>query len=513
MNPGRTPLFRSVMRAMREASMPYRTRRDFIRLTGAAGISAALGLRAQDVEKKPSKKIEGPVAVVGGGIGGLTAAYRLMQAGVEVHLYEAQERFGGRMWTKRDFNKDGMFVELGGELVDSNHTDLIDLAKELGVDLQNLKEGDEGVDFYHFGGKFYTDKDVIAAFEPLAKKIAADAEGLYDDKEEYTAKARQLDNVSLKDYLKQIGAGADRWIVQMLEVAYVPEYGIDAEKQSALNLIDFINPDTSDGFQVFGDSDEAWRVRGGNDTLPTAVQRAIQSKVKLNSGHRLVRIQEEREKIKLSFTTGSKLLTPSYANVIMALPFTILRNIDGVKELKLSEEKQRCIQEMGYGTNLKVMYGFTERLWRKPFGGRTEFCNGAVYADKSFQSVWETSRGQAGESGIITNFMGGSIGAQYGPENIEKYIAELDTIFPGLKAKADGNKTMLNWPSMKTMRGSYSSPLVGQYCWVYGAAATPELEGRLIFAGEHTSGESPGFMNGGVESGNRASKELLGEEA
>jgi monoamine oxidase len=172
MNPGRTPLFRSVMRAMREASLPHRTRRDFIRLTGAAGISAALGLQAQDAEKKPAKKIEGPVAVVGGGIGGLTAAYRLMQAGVEVHLYEAQERFGGRMWTKRDFNKDGMFVELGGELVDSNHTDLIELAKELGVDLQNLKEGDEGVDFYHFGGKFYTDKDVIAAFEPLAKKIA-----------------------------------------------------------------------------------------------------------------------------------------------------------------------------------------------------------------------------------------------------------------------------------------------------------------------------------------------------
>lgn len=514
MNPGRTPLFRSVMRAMREASAPHlHGRRDFIRLATAAGASAAFGLQAQDADKPaetPAKKIEGPVAVVGGGIGGLTAALRLMQAGVEVHLYEAQERFGGRMWTKRDFNKDGMFVELGGELVDSNHTDLIELAKELGVDLQNLKEGDEGVDFYHFGGKFYTDKDVITAFEPLAKKIAADAEGIYDDKEEFTAKARQFDNISLKDYLKQAGAGTERWILQMLEVAYVPEYGVDAEKQSALNLIDFINPDTSNGFQVFGESDEAWRVRGGNDTLPTAVHRALQGKVKLHGGHRLVRIQDDGTKIKLSFTTESKLLTPSYAHVIMALPFTILRGIDGVTELKLSEEKHRAIQEMGYGTNLKVMYGFSERLWRKPFGGRTEFCNGAVYADKSFQSVWETSRGQAGESGIITNFMGGSVGAQYGPENIEKYIAELDTIFPGLKAKADGNKTMLNWPSMKTMRGSYSSPLVGQYCWVYGAAASPELDGRLLFAGEHTSGESPGFMNGGVESGNRAVKELLG---
>lgn len=515
MNPGRTPLFRHVMRAMREASVPYRTRRDFLRLGTAAGTAAAFGLQAQDAEKKdgkPANKIEGPVAVVGGGIAGLTAAYRLMQAGVEVHLYEQLERFGGRMWTKRDFNKDGMFVELGGELVDSNHTDLIELAKELGVELQNLKDGDAGVDFYHFGGKFYTDNDVIAAFAPVAKQIAKDADGIYDDQEEFTAKARQFDNVSLKDYLKQIGTGVERWVIQMLEVAYVPEYGLDAEKQSALNLIDFINPDTSNGFQVFGESDEAFRVRGGNDTLPTAVHRVIQGGVKLHGGHRLVRIEDDGDKIKLSFVAGSKLLTPGYTNVVMALPFTILRGIEGVKELKLGAEKQRAIQEMGYGTNIKVMYGFSERLWRTPMGGRTEFCNGSVYADKSFQTVWETSRGQSGGSGIITNFMGGSVGAQYGPENIEKYIAELDTIFPGLKAKHDGNKAMLNWPNMKTMKGSYSCPLVGQYCWVYDAARTPELDGRLVFAGEHTSSASPAFMNGGVQSGNRAVRELLGVE-
>jgi len=129
----------------------------------------------------------------------------------------------------------------------------------------------------------------------------------------------------------------------------------------------------------------------------------------------------------------------------MALPFTILRNgVEGIYDLKLSDEKKRAIKEMGYGTNLKVMYGFTERLWRKPAGGRDFFCNGSVYADKSFQTVWETSRGQSGDSGIITNFMGGTPGAQYGPDQIDKFIAELDTIFPGLKAKHDGNKTMLN---------------------------------------------------------------------
>lgn len=511
------------MRSLNQ-SVHATSRRDFIRVAGVTSLSAALGLnasgqdaaapaagdKAEEKEKAP-KKIEGPVAVVGGGIAGLTAALKLMQAGVEVHLYEAQERFGGRMWTKRDFNKDGMFVELGGELVDSNHKDLIDLAKELGVEIQPLREGEKGVDFYHFGGKLYTDKDIIAAFEPLSKRLAADAEGLEEEKGGYTAKARNLDNTSLKDYLKGAGAGSERWIIQMLEAAYVPEYGVDADQQSALNLIDFINPDTSKGFEIFGESDEAFRVQGGNESLPIAVQQAIRSKVKMNGGHKLVRIEEAGSSIKLIFSTSKKVVTASYANVIMTIPFTILRNgVDGLFDLKLSDDKKRSIKEMGYGTNLKVMYGFTEKLWRTPAAGRDFFCNGSVYADKSFQTVWETSRGQPGESGIITNFMGGSPGAQYGPERIDQFIAELDTIFPGLKAKADGNRTMLNWPSMKTMKGSYSCPLVGQYTWVYEAAAAPELDGRLLFAGEHTSSESPGFMNGGVESGLRAAKELLG---
>jgi monoamine oxidase len=40
----------------------------------------------------------------------------------------------------------------------------------------------------------------------------------------------------------------------------------------------------------------------------------------------------------------------------------------------------------------------------------------------------------------------------------------------------------------------------------------PELDGRLIFAGEHTSGEFAGFMNGAVESGNRAAREILSKK-
>ena len=85
-----------------------------------------------------------------------------------------------------------MFCELGGELVDADHEDLIALAGELGVEIQELKGEDKGVDLYFFGGKHYSDEQLIPLFEPFAKKLAADQEGIYDAEEEFTPKAAEV---------------------------------------------------------------------------------------------------------------------------------------------------------------------------------------------------------------------------------------------------------------------------------------------------------------------------------
>jgi monoamine oxidase len=50
---------------------------------------------------------------------------------------------------------------------------------------------------------------------------------------------------------------------------------------------------------------------------------------------------------------------------------------------------------------------------------------------------------------------------------------------------------------------------VGQYTTLLDVAPEPALKGRLQFAGEHTSSEFLGFMDGCVQSGNRASEALI----
>jgi monoamine oxidase len=85
------------------------------------------------------------------------------------------------MFTLRDFTPEGQFCELGGELVDSGHTDLIKLCEELGVGIQRLRpEGDAASDIYDVGGKPRLAGDLLdptaqtGAFIPVAARIAAD---------------------------------------------------------------------------------------------------------------------------------------------------------------------------------------------------------------------------------------------------------------------------------------------------------------------------------------------------
>ena len=508
-NPDKEQLFYEMRDAHRLS------RRDFVRLLGVAGFATATGglgypLQAREAPRTPGKPSGRPVAILGAGIAGLTAAYRLQKAGITCEIFEATQRTGGRMLSKRNFNAEGMFCELGGELVDSNHEDLIKLAGELGVEIQELKGRDKGVDLYFFGGKPYTDEQLIPAFQPFASKLAADRGMIYEKENFVAAKAERFDKISLADYLAEAGKGADKWLMDMLRVAYVTEYGRDAGEQSALNLITYLDPETKDGFKLFGASDESKRIKGGSSTLAETLTKAIEGKVKIHHGFRLVKVGSGAGMVALTFSTDGGVRTLKYDRVLCALPFTMLRLVEGVDELPISIEKKRSIASLGYGYNVKLMLGFTERWWRNPAAGLPALSNGSIFTDLPLQCTWETSRGQDGSSGILTNFMGGSAGKHFTSARIDTVKEELNRIFPGIKDKFDGNRAVMNWPAYRYTRGSYTCPLVGQYTTLLDTAGKPELDGRLIFAGEHTSSDFSGFMNGGVQSGNRAAQEIRG---
>lgn len=474
----RTPLFAAVKRALALASrdraiaLPRRsalTRRRLLRLSaaaaGAAALSPVIDWSAYAEEKKGAQS----VGIVGGGVAGLTAAYRLHAAGVKPVVFEASNRWGGRMFTHYDFYK-GMFCELGGEFVDTNHEDLQKLGSELGVEMQKLAAEGDGEDLYFFKGVFHTPTDMIdrekqtGAFAPIAAQIAEDADKLTDDDDNWTDYARKLDEMSLKDYLEQFRGKTDDWAIDLLDVAYNIEFGLETKDQSSLNMVDFIATDISESFEMFGESDEVFRIKGGSSALIKALVAALENKIDMKQGYALTTLDYKDGQIVVGFDAPGGARTQSFDAVILALPFTKLRQVKGLDGLQLSDEKLKCIRELGYGSNAKILQGTTSRIWRTPESGLPAPSNGTFYTDLGFQNLWDSSRAQPGDAGIITNYLGLKPGATDAKSALDAFRADLPKMSPKMAEAIDPN-TVISWfwAVYPFTLGSYASAKPGQY--------------------------------------------------
>lgn len=85
------------------------------------------------------------IAVVGGGLSGLTVAYRLGRAGHDVTVFDAAPRVGGQLWTARE---EGWVVELGAEGFVARSEAVPALATELG--LHDQLQGQQATTSYRF---------------------------------------------------------------------------------------------------------------------------------------------------------------------------------------------------------------------------------------------------------------------------------------------------------------------------------------------------------------------------
>lgn len=515
----RTPLFHLLQRAARiarastHAGMPldeFQERGDVMRTDLARrrllqGAAAGLALTAcAPATQLVAPTGNDPVAIVGAGIAGLTAAWRLRQAGVPVRIFEAQERIGGRMFSLRNYFREGHVAELGGELIDTGHVRIRALAATLGLVLDDLLAGETDVDVYFFDGRRITEREIVAAFVPVARAIERDVASLGDgslDDQDANPAFHALDTLSIAQWLDR--NDVQGWLRELIDVAYTTEMGLAIDRQSALNLLTFIGTDDADAFHVFGESDERFHVRDGNDQIPRLM--AARMPDAIATGHVLEAVRADGRGVRLSFRVGSATQDVRASQVVLALPFTLLREVSiGVP---LPPGKRRAIDALPYGTNAKLMIGYDSRVWR------TQGANGATLSDLAYQTTWETTRKQGGTRGVLTNFTGGAHGIALGEGTArmqaDAATAELDRLFPGIVAARgeDPREARFQWPSHPWSRGSYACFGPGDWSRLRGAIAAPV--GPLFFAGEHCARDAQGFMEGGCESGDVAAEAVL----
>src|ERR1700687_1077567 len=104
-------------------------RRGFLKAAAASMAASPTNLRA--AARTPAET----VLVVGAGLAGLCAAYRLREAGKRVIVIEARPVPGGRVRTLRGYFDDGIYAELGAARVAESHEYVLTWLNELGLSM------------------------------------------------------------------------------------------------------------------------------------------------------------------------------------------------------------------------------------------------------------------------------------------------------------------------------------------------------------------------------------------
>lgn len=489
------------------------SRRRFLALGGAIGAGFLLGCTrgrpGSDASTSPSRGTtpDHHVAVIGGGLAGLTAAYWLTRAGVGVAVYEARDRVGGRCWSARGF-AGGQVAEHGGEFVDTRHVHLSMLAEELGLELDDLfAEWVVGSTWPTFvDGQIVRRGELFGPLDEAAKVLARTARRIGPWwAAEASEAARAFDEMSMADWFD---ANVPGGLGSPLGRAFAQEqsgwYGLDPDRLSAMSLIDYHVVEYPGG-------DERYTVHGGNDQVPLRMLGSLPDGT--------VRLESPLEELRRRGDGSIELQISGEASpvradrVILTLPFTTLREVE-LSDSGLSAHKRRAIDELGMGTNAKVLLQLS-----KGYHSFDGWSGGMDRADDPMFTTWESNSSDDSSTdrmSVITVYSGGRVGAGYDPpqphgpaptEVIESTLASMDAVVPGVGAAFNGRAWLDSWVDDPWARGSYAAYEPGQYTRFAGTIGL--AEGPIHFAGEHTSLFSQGFLNGGVESGSRAAIEVL----
>jgi monoamine oxidase len=423
------------------------------------------------------------VIMLGAGLAGLTAARYLERAGAEIILVEARDRIGGRVFTRRDGFDDGQHAELGADLIEEEQTHVFELARTLKLETVRILR--RGWGFHGGPPGAPIRKRAADTFERAAKLLEPEINAFKASGRRWdTAVARRIAGESAAAWLKRIRA--DRELsagVRGLRGFFLA----DAENLSLLPVVEQFAEGGAPGASAM------YRLREGNDALPAAMLRELGGTVHLRAP--VTRIVTRGGVVRVTCGSGEEILGDV---VVCTLPATALRRVRF--EPALPEAQTRAIRTLEYGPATKVLLQFETRFWKGL--GRPS----AYASDRSTGAVWDANEQQARTPGILTLLAGGGASPEIsaiidrrGWRGLVRKLAWLGTPAHLIAAAA------YSWEKDRWSGGGYA---------VFTTRFDPELRehlarpaGRVVFAGEHTSRQWQGFMNGAVESGRRAALE------
>jgi monoamine oxidase len=474
----------------------------------AWGASPALSFARSAARKAPAR-----VAIVGSGLAGLRCAHQLWTGTpgkpIASTIFEANpERFGGRCWSLRDYFAAGLVTEHGGSFINTNQRAVRRLARSLGLQLEEVNGGNlpSGEEVYLIDGGRYTNKEALADWQSVGHTTLRRA--LHEAQTH--AGAKLLDSLSLTEWLEGTEIGTSSRFGKLLLACSVAEQGGDPEEQSALLTIEEFGSKPARTLTT-GEGDERFHIVGGNDQLVTRMVAELPPET-VQLGHKLVALRARSDgRCKLVFEVAGSTIESTADVVVLALPFSTLRQVDLTKS-GLSTTKRHVIETFGMGSSAKIHVELDHATW--PAVG----CAGDILTEwEGLCCGWDDNvpLGPGASPVLYLGYPGGRVGRTgltgpaHGPapgKDVKWMLDQVDQLFPGTTGAFTGRAYEDHWAEDPWTHGAYSFWAVGQATSFGELAAIPE--GSILFAGEHTSVENEGFLDGAVETGERAAGEV-----
>ena len=477
------------------------SRRDFIRRSVAGALTGAVPLWGARATASPARE---KVVVIGAGLSGLAAAYELVAAGLDVAVLEAQSRPGGRVRTLRGRFADDLYCEAGAAQVFDNHTTTMSYAEALGVPLDPVEF--KGGTVYHLRGRRLVEAPGARLEWPTRLAEGERGHTRAELWERYAGSfLRGVDQRALDDVLRSDLASLD----QLSFSEWLRSRGASLEALAMLRLgIPNLAGSGSDGSSALYVIRElahrvprkrTYIIRGGTDRLPLAFATRLGDRIQY--GTEVVALEQDNSTVRITWRRNGERRTTAADRVVCTIPFTVLR---GVKvSPPFSAGKRRAIEELPYSPVVRVIVQSRRRFWRD------EDLNGTAFSDLPLNSVFERSLNQPGTRGLLESYTVGAEAQRLGKLSEAARVAavttQMTTLFPSLAALSEGGTSVV-WEHEPWARGAYAYFTPGQM-----ASLGPHLhtaEGRVHFAGCHTSAW-PGWMQGALDSGRRAAREVI----
>jgi monoamine oxidase len=505
------------------------TRRALLR--GAGGSAVALGLAGTvPAIARATRDHQPRIVIVGSGISGLGCAHRLWHAhSLRADVYEWSDRPGGRIQTLRSYFDDGQFVEEHAEFINPEHTATLHLARNLHLTLDNTERYPPGVDpdqeSFWFDGRSFSQESVNRDWRDFGYALFKEAAAKASWPTTYrhgTKWAKEWDQMSVTEWLDaHLPGGSASDFGQLCISAILDEYGGAAQNVSSLNLIDLLGADSStrSGLQArsapeLDGGNEKWHIHGGNDLLISGILDRLPQDT-LHLGQKLVGLRSQSDgTVVCSFDSAAGTQDVIADQVVLAIPFTTLRQVD-TSGVSIHPIHRRAINQQPMGSNAKFFLQYSSRIWDQTHQ------TGNAYTDTIVQGTWDATDYQPGPAGVLAALPGGTVGLEWGAtyglqtyrgtppaKMVQDYLASFEQLFPGSTALYNG-KAFYVWSSGDPyILGAYSYLAVGQYTAFNGIQG--RREGRLHFAGEQTSINFQGYIEGGLRSGYRCAEEIRG---